>query len=136
MIRRLVEQSYHSTAEPSPQSIEFWLAELRSPELLIDVAERYLAGAARNSRPAVQAAIRGDRTAIEDQLEAEERTERAADGLYWDPLREDLERLRHPRRQSAKRWGRRSCRLSPWPYGPPKVMRACPNAPCILSNLR
>lgn len=41
MIRRLVEQSYYSTAEPSPQSIEFWLAELRSPELLIDVAERY-----------------------------------------------------------------------------------------------
>ena len=33
-------------------------------------------------------------------------------------------------------WGRPSCRLSPWPYGPPNLMKASPNAPCILSNLR
>ena len=98
MIRRLVEQSFYSTVEPSTRSIAFWLAELRSPELLLEVAERFPAAAARSGRPAVQAAIRRDRTEIEGKLEDEEKGERAADRLYWEPLREELQQLRHARR--------------------------------------
>jgi len=94
MIRRLVEQSFYSSVEQSAQSVDFWLAELRSPELLIEVTVRYPAAAAQSPRPAVQAALRRDRSAIEDQLEAEEKAERAADRLYWEPLREELQRLR------------------------------------------
>lgn len=94
MIRRLMEQSFYSTAEPSTQSVGFWFAELRTPELLLEVAERYPAAAAQSPRAAVQAALRRDQAAIADELEAEEKAERAADRLYWEPLREELQRLR------------------------------------------
>jgi hypothetical protein len=97
MIRRLLEQAFYSTVDQSASSVDFWLAELRTPELLLEIAERYPA-AARSSRGAVQAALRRDRAAIEEQLEAEEKAERAADRLYWEPLREELQRLRHTRR--------------------------------------
>ena len=99
MIRRLVEQAFYSTVEPSAPSVHFWLAELRTPELLLEIAERHPAAAARCPRAAVQAALRRDRTAIEDQLEAEEKAERAADRLYWEPLKEELQRLRHALRK-------------------------------------
>ena len=68
MIRRLVEQSYYSTTvELSAQFAGFWIAELRSPELLIEAVERFPAAAEQSPRPAVQAALRGDRAAIEGQ---------------------------------------------------------------------
>src|SRR5205807_491575 len=39
MIRRLVEQNYFErAADESAQQVEFWLAELRTPELLAEVA--------------------------------------------------------------------------------------------------
>jgi len=63
----------------------------------LEVAERYPTAAAQSPRPAVQAALRGDRAAIEDQLEFEEKIERAADRLYWEPLKKELDRLRHAR---------------------------------------
>jgi hypothetical protein len=102
MIRRLVERAFYSTVEPSAESVNFWLAELRSPELLIEVAERYPAAAAQSPRPAVQAALGRDRTAIEHRLEAEEKAERAADRLYWEPLREELQQLRLARRNQPR----------------------------------
>lgn len=102
MIRRLVEQAFYSAVEQSAQSVNFWFAELRSPELLLEVAERYPAAAAQSPRPAVQAALRRDRTAIEHQLEAEEKAERAADRLYWEPLREELQQLRLARRNQPR----------------------------------
>jgi hypothetical protein len=101
MIRRLLEQAFYSTVEPSAQSVGFWLAELRSPELLVEVAERYPAAAEQSPRPAVQAALRQERAAIEEELEAEEKAERAADRLYWEPLKEELRQLRLARRNQA-----------------------------------
>lgn len=86
MIRRLVEQAYYSTTDPSIQAVDFWLAELRSPELLLEVAERYPEAAAKSPRKAVQAALGKDKEAIEESLEAEEKAERAADRVYWAPL--------------------------------------------------
>lgn len=99
MIRRLVEQAFYSTVEPSAQSVGFWLAELRSPELLLEVAERYPGAASQSPRGAVQAALRQQRAAIEEELGAEEKAERAADRLYWEPLREELRQLRLKRRR-------------------------------------
>jgi hypothetical protein len=97
MIRRLMEQAFLSTAEQPPGSIGFWLAELRSPELPLEVVERFPAEATKSPRAAVQAALRKDRTAIEEQLGAEEKAERAADRQYWVPLKAELERLRRAR---------------------------------------
>jgi len=98
MIRRLVEQSYYSTAEPTGEAIEFWLAELRSPELLIEAVRRYPEAAARSARAVVQTALGGDVAAVEAGLGAEEQAERAADRLYWRPLIQELEQLRLSRR--------------------------------------
>jgi hypothetical protein len=52
--------------QPTPERVDFWLTELRTPVLLIEAA-----------------------------LDNEERREREADRRYWAPLREELERLRH-----------------------------------------
>ena len=59
MIRRLVEQSYFNrSAEPKPP-LEFWLRELRTPELLIAVASAHPEVARREAelRPAVREAL-------------------------------------------------------------------------------
>jgi len=67
MLRRSVDVHYLAHREqPTPERVDFWLTELRTPVLLIEAA-----------------------------LEDEERREREADRRYWAPLREELERLRH-----------------------------------------
>jgi hypothetical protein len=55
------------------------------------------APAVASPRAAVQAALRQDRIAVENALEAEEKAERAADRLHWEPLKRDLERRRRAR---------------------------------------
>ncbi len=60
MIRRLVEQSYFEhSGRPTDDLVRFWLRELRTPELLVDVsnAHREAARTAAASRRAVQYAI-------------------------------------------------------------------------------
>ncbi len=98
MIRRLVEQSYFSTAqEPSPSLVAFWLRELRTPELLVRVASTYAENARRLTRPAVSVAMIGDVEATTTALAAEEQDERRRDREYWEPLRRELEALRRGR---------------------------------------
>jgi hypothetical protein len=97
MIRRLVEQDYYSTPIPTPEQVNFWLAELRTPEILLDVVTSFPALASLSLRSVIQAALKQDRNAIEDALEAEQKSERAADRLYWDPLKKELEELRRLR---------------------------------------
>jgi hypothetical protein len=97
MIRRLVEQDYYSTPAPTPEQVNFWLAELRTPEILLDVVTSFPEPASRSSRSAIHAALEQDLRAIEDALEAEQKSERAADRLYWDPLKKELEELRRLR---------------------------------------
>jgi len=98
MIRRLVEQSYFASGAPPP--VEFWLRELRSPELLIEVAAANadLASRIAELRPAVGAALnRSDEVA--DLLDEEERTERRLDREYWEPLKGELAQFRRDRRR-------------------------------------
>jgi hypothetical protein len=101
MIRRLVEANYfqHRT-KPSRVHVNFWLRELRSPELLVETTSRFPAAANRNLalRPLLEYALEGDLKAIEQALGEEEQSERMADRSYWRPLKVELERLRHSRR--------------------------------------
>jgi hypothetical protein len=97
MIRRLVEQSYfRSESGADPQKIEFWLRELRTPELLITVAAAhpYLAKKIGANRAAVQASLREEVSEVAQLLEEEEREERRRDREYWAPLKQELEQLR------------------------------------------
>jgi hypothetical protein len=95
-IRRLIEESYfRGTGGP-----ELWLRELRTPELLIEVAREHREEAARCAadRAAVRAAIEGDAEAVVAAMQSEEAEERRLDRLWWKPLREELEQLRHAKR--------------------------------------
>ena len=100
MIRRLVEANYAAFHDdPTPARIRFWLDELRTPELLVEVAARFPDDAAHaaSRREAIAHARSGDLPAIDEALEAEMAREREADRAYWTPLRKELEELRRDR---------------------------------------
>ena len=101
MVRRLVEAHYLSNrAQPGPAHVAWWLAQLRTPALLIEAVVRHggAAGMAARTRPAVARAIEGDAPMVDEALTEEERAEREADRRYWLPLRQELEQLRHGQR--------------------------------------
>ena len=98
MIRRLVEAHYFEhRKKPNPAQVKFWLRELRTPELLIEVARTNAASCQRlvAARPLLAHAATGDAAALERALLAEETAEREQDKTYWLPLRRELEKLRH-----------------------------------------
>ena len=100
MIRRLVEAHYfQNNARPNPAQIRFWLLELRTPQLLVEVAQRYtmLRRRLASKRPLLAHAAPGQTSDLERALAAEESAERERDRTYWLPLRAELEKLRHAR---------------------------------------
>lgn len=100
MIRRLVEAHYfQSQARPKPVQVRFWFQELRTPELLVDLARQEPATCRRlaRRRPLLVHAIAGKTETLEQALLAEETAERQQDKEYWLPLRRELEQLRHAR---------------------------------------
>ena len=100
MVRRLLEADYHRHAtRPSRMRIAFWLREVRTADLLIDLCRRYpgMARQASTQRAALQAARQGDAAGVEDALQAEQDRCRAQDRAYWAPLRAELAGWRHSR---------------------------------------
>ena len=100
MIRRLVEAHYFEHRDrATPAVIRFWLRELRTASLLIEVVSGHsrLSREAARRRPAVAAAIEGSEDLVESALLAEELAERRADRMHWKPLIEELIRLRRAR---------------------------------------
>jgi hypothetical protein len=100
MIRRLVEAHYfQNRTNPTPAQIRFWLQELRTPELLLELVRRHAAVCRRlvRQRPLLASAQSGAAEALEQALVAEETAERQRDREYWLPLRRELEKLRHAR---------------------------------------
>lgn len=98
MIRRLVEAHYfENQSQPAPAQIRFWFQELRTPELLLELARRYPAICRRlvRQRSLLVHAQSGKMTGLEQALLAEETTERQRDKEYWLPLKQELEKLRH-----------------------------------------
>jgi hypothetical protein len=101
IIRRLVDASYAVERERAEgaEQIEFWLDELRSPEFLREAVARYPQAAAHSTRAAVIAVRTGGD--VSDALAREQAEEMQADRLYWQPLRRELELLRHTRRREG-----------------------------------
>jgi len=100
MIQRLLEADYLIRRKnPKPHDAEFWLGELRTPDLLVECARRHPRQCDRLSarRPLLAHARRGDVAAVVSGLAEEEKLEREADRLYWQPLKAELEKLRHPK---------------------------------------
>lgn len=105
MIARLVEANYfESRNDPTPAQIDFWLRELRTPELLLEAARQFPASlaAALPERPLLIHAHTGECAALAEALREEEEREKSADRAYWAPLRAELERLRAQRRKPAE----------------------------------
>ena len=100
MIRRLVEAHYfQNSARPNPAQIRFWLREIRTPELILELTRRHPAAGRRlvPTRPLLAHALSGQRAELEQALAAEESAEREVDRCHWLPLRAELEKLRHAR---------------------------------------
>ena len=100
MIRRLVEAHYFGNqTHPTPAQIRFWFRELRTPELLLELARRHPTTCRRleGQRPLLSSAACGELATLEQELRAEETAERERDRKYWVPLRRELEALRHGR---------------------------------------
>jgi hypothetical protein len=100
MIRRLVEAHYFANhPKPSAPQIKFWLMELRTPQLLLEVAQAHvsLARQLAAKRPLLRLAVAGRLAQLENALAKEENNLRAVDKTYWRPLMAELEKLRHPK---------------------------------------
>jgi len=98
MIRRLVEAHYFQhRAKPNPAQVRFWFQELRTPRLLVEIAQKYPAQYLQSvrRRPLLSYATQGGNEDLERALLTEESAERTRDQRYWLPLRVELERLRH-----------------------------------------
>jgi hypothetical protein len=101
MLRRLLEAHYFEhRAHPSRDRVAFWLKELRTPELLVEVARSHPRPCRRMvaSRPLLAHALSGDVLEIARGLHEEEAAEREKDRQYWSPLRRELEFLRRAQR--------------------------------------
>lgn len=103
MIRRLVEQSYfEGVGNPTPGLVQFWLCELRTPQLLAEVVAAHPEAVEAVSRAAVRAALLGSAEEIGTALEMEEQDERRKDREYWTPLKRELEELRLSRGKNER----------------------------------
>jgi hypothetical protein len=101
MIRRLIEAHYRQRSpNPSPEQVEFWLLECRTPAILVELAGAYgnVTASLRRRRPLLSDALAGDEPRLAELLLTEEAREREADRAYWKPLKEELEQLRHQKR--------------------------------------
>jgi hypothetical protein len=98
MIRRLMEAHYFQNRKKSTLAqVRFWFQELRTPELLVELARHYPAICRRltKERPLLAQVHAGELLALELALLAEETAERQRDRDYWLPLKTELEKLRH-----------------------------------------
>ena len=101
MLQRLVEAHYlKNRGSAGPDQQQFFLRELRTPEFLTEAARKWPELAARLSRerPLLALAQTGNLEAMSEALLAEERAERELDRVYWQPLKAELEKLRHAAR--------------------------------------
>jgi hypothetical protein len=97
MIRRLVEAHYfQNSGKPGSAQIRFWLRELRTPQLLVETAQRHPLSSRRmtHRRPLLAHAVLGEMGKLEQALVDEEFAERKRDRAYWSPLRKELETFR------------------------------------------
>jgi hypothetical protein len=100
MIRRLVDVNYlNHRDDPTPERQRFWLLELRTPELLVEVAGRFpeLAFTLGFERPVLLRVVPEllSEGALAKALRDEEDHERQLDADYWRPRKAALEQLRH-----------------------------------------
>ena len=104
MLRRLVEAHYAEHKDnATDKQVRFWLRESRTPEMLIELAARHpqVAQEMVTQRPLVADAEHASRARLKPALAQEESQERELDRQYWEPLKRELEQMRHGGRPKA-----------------------------------
>lgn len=99
MIQRLLEVNYLSaSSNADPVQVDFWLRELRTPELLLEAARRFPEETATASthRSLLTYALNPNFAVLERELNTEMLAEKARDRKHWEPLKQKLANLRHP----------------------------------------
>ena len=97
MITRLLEAHYFThRGNCTDEQVRFWLREMRTPELLIELSQHYPVPCAEFTaqRPLLTFAANGDESGLRKALHEEEVHERELDRQYWLPLKETLRKLR------------------------------------------
>jgi len=105
MLQRLLEAHYlRHRADATAERQRFWLRELRTPELLVEVVHRWpqLAEHVAQQRPLLLLAKSGQLDPLREALLTEEKAQREDDRTYWQPLKAELERLRHSARARSQ----------------------------------
>lgn len=100
MIRRLLEADYRlRRRNPSELDVQFWFLEMRTPELLIELARDFPTAqrSLASVRPLLGHATPVEQQRLERDLVDEELAERQRDREYWAPLKQELEQLRRLR---------------------------------------
>jgi hypothetical protein len=100
MVRRLVEAHYFQRRhDPTAAQVRFWMMELRSPALLMEVVRSHpnACEQAARRRPLLRYAALGDQDTLRSALGEEELKERQDDRRFWQPLRSELEQIRRQR---------------------------------------
>jgi hypothetical protein len=98
MIQRLIEADYIKNRDnPDEARLRFWLREMRTAELLLEICAAHptLARELVPKRPLLALVFDGKRDELSDALDEEEKLEREKDRTYWQPLKAELEKLRH-----------------------------------------
>ena len=100
MIQRLVDAHYEEfQSDPNEDRIRFWLRESRTPEVLIRVGaeDPEILREEAKRRPLLTEVMAASRSAIAEELQQEQETEKELDRAYWNPLKRELEQLRRDR---------------------------------------
>lgn len=103
----LAEAHYaQNQRRPTSEQIAFWLKEARTPSLLVEVASRFpnVLAQCRSQRPLLSLAVQGKEKRLTAALDKEEKREREVDREYWEPLRKELETLRHTMDKVVRRF--------------------------------
>lgn len=97
MLNRLIDNDISLTPRPSAEKIKWWLCECRNIDTLIKLVNknRNLAKECSLKRPLLKAALKKNIKKLQKLLSYEELSEREKDRKYWQPLRKELEILRH-----------------------------------------
>lgn len=102
MIRRLVDAHYAQfRMEPNDDRVKFWLREVRSPLVLVDIAKDnpVLVAEMLSERALLANAVSNEVVRLKADLYQEQVDERSRDEDYWKPLKAELEQMRHDRRR-------------------------------------
>lgn len=98
MLKRLVENDIilHKD-KPQAKRLKWWLREVRSPEILVELSGKYpkIAQECISERPLLSLAVTADIEQLRVKLNQEEINYRHTDIEYWGPLRNELEMFRH-----------------------------------------